>query len=213
MCVADRELFFSCFLFLALPFALLLCSTLYFTIRRHSPLPIFLTSFLAVDWERYSGRPVNRAATVKRTKKGKSVSAPRALEGADRSAGVEGRPDSQAPVFFQGQHGSQMSYGGASTVGGVSGREHSLDWDVRSGFTDSFSRPGSMMPNGVGAGHAADGTGPGSPRPEHSVFVLMEEEEKAIEAEEAAAEAAAAAAAAASHAGEKAEAKEVGAAF
>ncbi|GAA5992482.1 hypothetical protein JCM10908_000841 [Rhodotorula pacifica] len=175
----------TCFLFLALPFALLLCSTLYFTIRRHSPLPIFVTSFLAVDWERYSGRPVNRAATVKRTKKGKAVSSPspRVLEGAGAGAGagtesMNGRPDSQAPVFaFQpGRYG-----GGGGVAGGdsMSDAHHSgLDWDVRSGFTvdSNGERPASMFTAGTGA--AA-----GSPTPEHSVFVLMEEEEKAMEAE------------------------------
>lgn len=212
----------SCFLFLALPFALLLCSTLYFTIRRHSPLPIFVTSFLAVDWERYSGRPVNRAATVKRTKNGKKpVSSPRVLEGAASNGGGTttttdsyGRPDSQAPVFaFHPGHGSEMSYGGASSIaaGGGDAANRSLDWDVRSsGFTDSFDRPGSVFTAGSGGG---DGQGSGPARPEHSVFVLMEEEEKAMEAEAEAESAAAAAGAAKEETGAAGSAKEVGAAL
>ncbi|GAA6013378.1 hypothetical protein JCM8202_003125 [Rhodotorula sphaerocarpa] len=205
MLLAVLALSWICFLFTALPFALLLCSTLYFTIRRHSPMPIFLTSFLAVDWERYAGRPVNRAATVKRTKNGKPLALvpARALEGAEpnTTAGSlgSGRPDSQAPVFSG--HAAHASYGGDSA--------RSLDWDVQSGFTDSFSRPAS----GFAAAESAGGSGAGSPRPEHSVFVLMEEEEKAMEAEAAAAETAAAAAGTATDAENSDAGKDVGAAI
>lgn len=168
-------------------------------------MPIFLTSFLAVDWERYAGRPVNRAATVKRTKNGKPLALvpARALEGAEPNTTEgslgSGRPDSQAPVFSG--HAAHASYGGDSA--------RSLDWDVQSGFTDSFSRPAS----GFAAAESAGGSGAGSPRPEHSVFVLMEEEEKAMEAEAAAAETAAAAAGTATDAENSDAGKDVGAAI
>lgn len=107
-------------------------------------------------------------------------------------------------------HGSQMSYGGASSIaaGGGDAANRSLDWDVQSGLTDSFDRPGSVFT--AGSGGNDPGSGAARPEHEHSVFVLMEEEEKAMEAE---AEAAVAAGAAKEESGATGSAKDVGAAL
>lgn len=112
---------------------------------------------------------------------------------------------------FHPGHESQMSYGGASSIaaGGADAANRSLDWDVRSGFTDSFDRPGSVFT--AGSGGNDQGSGPA--RPEHSVFVLMEEEEKAMEAEAEAESAATASGAVKEDSGAAGPAQEVGAAL
>ncbi|BGP46302.1 hypothetical protein JCM10450v2_002144 [Rhodotorula kratochvilovae] len=170
-----------CFFFLCLAFASLLVSTLYFILRRSSPFPIFTKSFLAIDWERYSGRPVNRAATVKRPRKGgkgasgagEGAGAPRTLEGEETPDGRLKRDDSAAPVlpFAHGHghgHGRTDSGLGASVRSGAG----TLDWDVQSTFT-AGTRPTTMF----GAYAVGEGSEPGTPRREDQVFVLQMEEE------------------------------------
>lgn len=188
----------SCFLFLACAFATLLASTIYFMFRRSSPFPIFTKSFLAVDWERYSGRPVNRAATVKRVRKGAKgdaaagTNAPRTLEGDDSRFGGDGRlkrDDSCAPVL-PFAHGYGHGRTGSSLNASVRSGAGTLDWDVQSTLTDA-TRPSTMFgayahPHGAGP----YGSEPGTPRREDQVFVLDmggddEETEKATASKEA----------------------------
>lgn len=187
-----------CFLFLACAFATLLASTIYFMFRRSSPFPIFTKSFLAVDWERYSGRPVNRAATVKRVRKGAKgdaaagTNAPRTLEGDDSRFGGDGRlkrDDSCAPVL-PFAHGYGHGRTGSSLNASVRSGAGTLDWDVQSTLTDA-TRPSTMFgayahPHGAGP----YGSEPGTPRREDQVFVLDmggddEETEKATASKEA----------------------------
>ncbi|GAA5875283.1 hypothetical protein JCM16303_000569 [Sporobolomyces ruberrimus] len=143
------------FLFQCLAFASLLASTLYFSIRRHSPIPTLFTSFSDVDWVRYSGRPVNRAATVKRVKQSKvntstvpedSPTFEDELKAPPRTrfGGVGGpRPDSQVPVLSRSIHSTYSTttthHGGG--VGSLGGSDSiMIDWDVQSQFSEGNSR-------------------------------------------------------------------------
>lgn len=160
MLLAVLSLTWISFLFQCLAFASLLISTLYFSIRRHSPIPTLFTSFDQVDWIRYSGRPVNRSATVKRTraktmKKNTDTitedtahaDSSRFGSGGDNALGEDelkapsrsrfnNRPDSQVPVLARSIH---------STMGSISGGANdsfSVDWDLQSshhGFRDSVA--------------------------------------------------------------------------
>lgn len=162
-----------CFLFLCCSFASLLIATLYFTVRRASPLPIFLTSFLAVDWERYSGRPVNRAHTVRRPKKGRENASKypgkgRVLEG-EISDDRFKRDGSEAPVFPNSSNMTDSMYATDSILNAsVLNSTGALDWDVQSGFS-AGTRPSTMV--GVSSGLASE---PATPR--DAVFVLMDDE-------------------------------------
>jgi hypothetical protein len=135
------------FLFLSLSFTSLLLSTLYFSIRRHSPIPTLFTSFDQVDWIRYSGRPVDRSNTVKKLRvkqsKQNTNTVPEEQEQEDelkapsrsRFGGQGGqRPDSQVPVLARSIH---------STMGSVSGNDSiTIDWDdveSHNGFRDSIA--------------------------------------------------------------------------
>ncbi|GAA5971590.1 hypothetical protein JCM11641_000653 [Rhodosporidiobolus odoratus] len=173
------------FLFLCLSFASLLVSTLYFTIRRSSPMPLFSTSFAAVDWERYSGRPVNRANTVKVARRTKREGQP------ERT-----REDSEAPVLSRSVLGASVISTSTSGPGGP------LNWDLQSTFTaptlpygGGGSRPVSVATEGSGLGISA---GPGlsiaelaemekklheqsKTAPGDSVFVLIEEDKDEVE--------------------------------
>ncbi|GAA6051539.1 hypothetical protein JCM3770_000404 [Rhodotorula araucariae] len=180
-----------CFFFLCLAFATLLVSTLYFIFRRSSPFPILIKSFLAIDWERYSGRPVNRAATVKRVRKGGKgadgsgatgavAGAPRTLEGDEQADGRLKRDDSCAPVlpFASSAHGYGYGHGRTDSGLGASVRSGAgtLDWDVQSTFTTGTgtgTRPTTMF----GAYAVGPESEPGTPRREDQVFVLQMEDE------------------------------------
>ncbi|GAA5970949.1 hypothetical protein JCM21900_000682 [Sporobolomyces salmonicolor] len=131
------------FLFIALSFASLLLSTLYFTLRRSSPIPTLLTSFDDVDWVRYSGRPVNRANTVKlprRAKKGGNANnddnASDEFKPKKEDLSRHARDDSEVPVLGRsfGPTASIHSFG--TNFGGRSG---ALDWDVQSDFAGNMS--------------------------------------------------------------------------
>ncbi|CEQ42708.1 SPOSA6832_04565 [Sporobolomyces salmonicolor] len=133
----------SDFLFIALSFASLLLSTLYFTLRRSSPIPTLLTSFDDVDWVRYSGRPVNRANTVKlprRAKKGGNANnddnASDEFKPKKEDLSRHARDDSEVPVLGRsfGPTASIHSFG--TNFGGRSG---ALDWDVQSDFAGNMS--------------------------------------------------------------------------
>ncbi|GAA6037066.1 hypothetical protein JCM8097_005534 [Rhodosporidiobolus ruineniae] len=187
MLLAVLALTWITFLFLGLSFASLLISTLYFTLRRHSPMPIFQTSFNAVDWERYAGRPVNRSNTVRLPKRSK---AERERERARESSVVPVLPTSATANSLNMSVISSTTYGG-----GASGRG-GLDWDVQSSMTaptipwgDADSRPASMMTTGSGVGmglaemaelerrreESGSSSAAGGPK-EDSVFVLMEDD-------------------------------------
>ncbi|GAA5839703.1 hypothetical protein JCM11251_002567 [Rhodosporidiobolus azoricus] len=142
MLMAVFALTWICFLFLGLAFASLLLSTLYFTLRRSSPLPLLSTSFNAVDWERYAGRPVNRANTVKLPRRNKA-----------EKERERARESSIVPVLPQ--HNGL----GASVLSTSNSVSSGLDWDVQSTMTaptipygrSSESRPSSVVTaNGVG---------------------------------------------------------------
>jgi len=127
------------FLLQCLSFSSLLVSTLYFSIRRSSPIPTLFTPFSDVDWIRYSGRPVNRQHTVKRIQKSKTntssvpedspnFAAQEEELKAPSKGRFEGRPDSQVPVLAKSIH----SYGGS--IGGGGDDSFTVDWDGQSGF-------------------------------------------------------------------------------
>ncbi|GAA5912814.1 hypothetical protein JCM6882_000436 [Rhodosporidiobolus microsporus] len=178
MLMAVFALTWVCFLFTCLSFASLLVSTLYFTIRRSSAFPLLSTSFNAVDWERYAGRPVNRANTVKLPRRTK---AERERERA--------RESSIAPVL------PQHSALGASVLSTSASISSGLDWDVQSTMTaptlpygrSSESRPSSVATApGMGLAELAEqekqreetekklAAGAAG---EESVFVLIEDDE------------------------------------
>ncbi|GAA5854803.1 hypothetical protein JCM9279_000952 [Rhodotorula babjevae] len=185
----------TCFLFLACTFAILLASTIYFMVRRSSPFPIFTKSFLAIDWERYSGRPVNRSQTVKRVRKGTQkggnetgagTNAPRKLEGADDDKDAEGRlrrDDSCAPVLpFANAYGHSRTGSGLNSS--VRSGAGTLDWDVQSTMTDR-TRPLTMFGAYAYPHGAAPPSEPGTPKREDQVFVLDmgDEEDKSVAAQ------------------------------
>ncbi|GAA6062007.1 hypothetical protein JCM10212_006082 [Sporobolomyces blumeae] len=159
MLLAVFALTWITFLFQALSFATLLASTLYFTIRRSSPIPMIFTSFDDVDWIRYSGRPVNRAATVKRVKQAKANTStvPEDFAAADGELKAppanrfgHGRAESEVPVLAQSIHSF--------------GRDSVVDWDVQSAFSGRNALRDSTATHG--APSVAE------QRPEQ-VFVLM----------------------------------------
>ncbi|GAA5875639.1 hypothetical protein JCM8547_000897 [Rhodosporidiobolus lusitaniae] len=191
MLLAVFSLTWICFLFLALSFTSLLVSTLYFTIRRRSPFPLLLTSFNAVDWERYAGRPVGRANTVKVSRSGKTGGAG-GKSARERERGSRGT--SEAPVLpvVHGLGESTMTASSSFTSDFPPRVESRMDWDVQSTFTapsipygGGESRPSSV----VSTGGVAIGTEGGLARMieqererdgrmrEGEVFVLIEEAE------------------------------------
>ncbi|GJN88323.1 hypothetical protein Rhopal_001288-T1 [Rhodotorula paludigena] len=194
MLLAVFALTWICFLFLCLAFTSLLVSTLYFSIRRSSPFPILTKSFLAIDWERYAGRPVNRAATVKRAarsgkggKRDPNALAPRTLEG-EEGAELERRmkrDDSVSPVL---PHALSHSASGWSHARNGSDalsapRMGALDWDVQSTLTSGTGGArGSGVYGAYGREGGAYGSEPGTPRREDQVFVLHMPEGEAVEA-------------------------------
>lgn len=175
-------------MFQCLAFTSLLISTLYFSIRRHSPIPTLFTSFDQVDWIRYSGRPVDRSNTVKKVRskviKQGTDTLPEEVEGngdgneelkapsRTRFGGAGGgvRPDSQVPVLARSIHSTMGSISGGSVVGGND--SFSVDWDL------SSERGG-----GGGNRDSTATTGP----PRDQVFILItekEEEEKDLPGQE-----------------------------
>ncbi|GAA5968261.1 hypothetical protein JCM3765_000867 [Sporobolomyces pararoseus] len=186
MLLAVLSLTWISFLFQCLSFTSLLISTLYFSIRRHSPIPTLFTSFDQVDWIRYSGRPVNRSATVKKTR-GKAVkkgtdTVPEEEEEEDKgeeelkapSRGRFGnRPDSQVPVLARSIH---------STMGSISGNDSfSVDWDLAGGgrgvggnFRDSTAT--NMTDPTISGG--------GGERPDQVFILVTEKEEEDVEQKE-----------------------------
>ncbi|GAA5944542.1 uncharacterized protein JCM15063_004915 [Sporobolomyces koalae] len=170
-------------LFQCLAFASLLISTLYFSIRRHSPIPTLFTSFSDVDWIRYSGRPVNRAATVKRVKQSKANTSTvpedsptfehdEAVLRAPARGRFGDRPDSQVHVLSKSIH---STYGG-----GGAGGDSVIDWDVQSNFSSNFGGR-----NGFRDSTATSTAGDNSfslERPDQ-VFILVTEKEEEQEKE------------------------------
>lgn len=140
-----------------------------------------MTSFLAVDWERYSGRPVNRAHTVRRPKKGrenisKFFGQGRVLEGEVGDERFK-RDGSEAPVFANAGMVDSMYANDSILNASVLNSTGALDWDVQSGFS-AGTRPSTVV--GVPGGMASV---PGTPR--DAVFVLMEDEAAAENREKA----------------------------
>ncbi|GAA5900485.1 uncharacterized protein JCM6883_002860 [Sporobolomyces salmoneus] len=165
MLLAVLSLTWISFLFQCLSFASLLVSTLYFSIRRHSPIPTLFTSFDQVDWIRYSGRPVDRSATVKRTrvkqsKQNTDTIAPEQdedeLKAPSRSRFGE-RPDSQVPVLARSIHSTMGS------IGGGGNDSITIDWDQESSFRNSIAE----TTNGRTTND--------------QVFILVEEKEEELE--------------------------------
>ncbi|GAA6012351.1 hypothetical protein JCM10207_007054 [Rhodosporidiobolus poonsookiae] len=182
-----------CFLFLCLSFASLLVCTLYFTVRRSSPLPLLLTSFNSVDWERYAGRPVARAGTVKLPRRTKAErEASKAERDGPTRDGRSLREGSEAPVLPSHHHRTGLGQS-ISTIG-----TGGLDWDVQSTFTAPSlpygayardSRPNSLAlstatANGAGLGISElaqqelekEREQQQQAGKEESVFVLVEDE-------------------------------------
>lgn len=165
------------FLFQCLSFASLLLSTLYFSIRRSSPIPTLFTPFSDVDWIRYSGRPVNRSATVKRINKSKTntSSVPEDSPNFDEELKApskkrfEGR-DSQVPVLAKSIH----SYGGSIGGGGQGDDSFTVDWD---GQSSQFER-------NQFRDSTATGVSERSPETMEQVFILVTEGEKDEEEKE-----------------------------
>jgi hypothetical protein len=165
------------FLFQALSFTSLLLSTLYFSIRRHSPIPTLFTHFSEVDWIRYSGRPVNRSATVKRAKESKKNTstvpedsptfADDELKAPSRSRFGAARPDSQVPVLARSIHSTYSHVAGGPSLGGND--SILIDWDQHSTSYRNST--------------ATAGTGAAGERPDQ-VFILVEEKEQEKEQEE-----------------------------
>ncbi|GAA5851129.1 hypothetical protein JCM3766R1_006578 [Sporobolomyces carnicolor] len=183
MLLAVFSLTWISFLFQSLAFASLLVSTLYFSIRRHSPIPTLLTSFDQVDWVRYSGRPVNRSATVKRTRQKASKQNTESVEDdvaelkappRSRFGGQVGgpRPDSQVPVLARSIHSTM---GSISTTRGFGGDDSiTIDWDTES---SRFSTAGAPPK------HDGSRDSTASARPEQ-VFILVTEKEQEQEQEQ-----------------------------
>lgn len=165
------------FLFQCLSFASLLLSTLYFSIRRSSPIPTLFTPFSDVDWIRYSGRPVNRSATVKRINKSKTNTSsvpedsPNFEEElkAPSKKRFEGR-DSQVPVLAKSIH----SYGGSIGGGGQGDDSFTVDWD---GQSSQFER-------NQFRDSTATGVSERPPSTMEQVFILVTEGEKDEEEKE-----------------------------
>ncbi|GAA6011524.1 hypothetical protein JCM11491_004674 [Sporobolomyces phaffii] len=167
MLLAVLSLTWITILFQGLAFASLLVSTLYFSVRRHSPIPTLFTSFDEVDWVRYSGRPVTRAATVRRHTESKKNTqtvpedAPDAELKAPSRSRFGGRPESQVPVLARSIHSTYTHGTGGPSLGGND--SITIDWDDhRSSFRDSTA--------------TVPAPAPAEPRPDQ-VFILVGEKE------------------------------------